>query len=378
MRWKIRASMRNLLLLSGCCCFVVLLVFSTKATVFNNVATSSLRGGGEGVNISVPLYFINMDEDSDRRAYMESVFGSVRSKDEERVKAIKTTEMNLLIKYFDPRSIPDAAKLRKDKHYETYRIWKALPGQLGNTLSHLRAVERAYESGHEYAVIMEDDAGDVSTHLWPSSNLSLYIRAANKLNSKWSAIRLQWNDYDWHIDKLRKEWHAVMTKWSRRVSQEQLEDITRHWRFTGSIPESLFNTLPLMQPWGRGWGNVCTLFSRRGMKRLLDFHRTYKGVSESDHSLWKCNPDFPCQADITFWQELGEDEVFITTPPLVTYRLAEVQTKAIRQGEVKKDHKTLHLQSVLNTLKWLMELQEYTRPGGGWKKIPGHKWVVFP
>eukprot|EP01054_Gregarina_sp_Poly1_P009028 Gregarina_sp_Poly_1__9027@NODE_550_length_7561_cov_218_532826_g435_i0_p3_GENE_NODE_550_length_7561_cov_218_532826_g435_i0NODE_550_length_7561_cov_218_532826_g435_i0_p3_ORF_typecomplete_len391_score56_36Glyco_transf_25/PF01755_17/5_1e17_NODE_550_length_7561_cov_218_532826_g435_i023183490 len=334
---------------------------------------------------SLPMYYINMKDDVERDSYMQTVFGS-RGTTLKRVPAVKTTDMEVLLQNLDPGDIPDRERLLREKHYETFRLFKALPGQIGNFISHMRAIKQAYDDGHELVLIAEDDVGDATLGLWPFADpIMLADLASHQFSNKWSAIRLQWNDYLWSVREKRQLWFSDMIRLEQKLGKQEMIKLGSSQMSTGSFP--FLPSLPLLTPLPQGWGNVCTLFNRRGLKKLLDLHlapnenlpvpRIRGAQNESLALLWRCSKEFACQADTTFWHELG-NESLATTPPWLTYRLAEVQTAAIRQGEVGKDHKKLHLNSVAGTMEWLMQLQEFFRPGGGSVNIPANlSWSVF-
>lgn len=77
----------------------------------------------------------------------------------------------------------------------------------------------------------------------------------------------------------------------------------------------------------------------------------------AEKRVWRCAKGLNCAADLTFWPELKS---YVATPPLVTYRQGEIQTKEIRYGEVKEsnDHRRLHVKNILASTLWALEARE--------------------
>lgn len=118
-------------------------------------------------NISYNLYYINLEKSLDRRIFMEKQFKE-NNISFVRIDAIDGN--NIKIKY----------KNRCTK--------KISNGELGCTLSHIKAIKTAYDNNCEIAVICEDDI-----------NFSLI----NKWNEKISDI-INMIKTDWHIIKLHE------------------------------------------------------------------------------------------------------------------------------------------------------------------------------
>jgi GR25 family glycosyltransferase involved in LPS biosynthesis len=86
-----------------------------------------------------PIYYINLDRAADRRAYLEEMFDKYQIKNVTRIQGV------------DGKNV--------DVEYKVIGYTKYSPGELGCSLSHIRAIKTAYENGDEIAVIIEDDCG---------------------------------------------------------------------------------------------------------------------------------------------------------------------------------------------------------------------------
>lgn len=106
---------------------------------------------------SLPVFYINMDKNVERREWMRGTFGHL---DLHRISATNGTDLMLVKSRLDPAALPDTLALLDTEYFETYKRLRALPGQLGNILSHLDAIDEADKSGAPYAITLEDDASD--------------------------------------------------------------------------------------------------------------------------------------------------------------------------------------------------------------------------
>lgn len=112
---------------------------------------------------NIHIYFINLEKSVDRRNHMVSQFAKFNINNYTRIDAVngydyKTNTGRLHIK--------DAPDLFFKTNYTGY-----LPGELGATLSHLKTIYMAYNTGHNNILILEDD---VSFNLMPFWNTNLH------------------------------------------------------------------------------------------------------------------------------------------------------------------------------------------------------------
>lgn len=93
----------------------------------------------------VPILYVNLERSRDRRNRMEDMFREFKLLDQcTRVEAFDGAQ---IVK--DPELLAQTVDLPPNHGMN--------PGEIGCTLSHLRAAEMILESGHEYALVMEDD-----------------------------------------------------------------------------------------------------------------------------------------------------------------------------------------------------------------------------
>lgn len=86
-----------------------------------------------------PIYYINLDRAKDRRAYLEEMFDKYQIKNVTRIPGV------------DGKNV--------DVDYQVIGYTKYSPGELGCTLSHIKAIKTAYQNNDQIAVIIEDDCG---------------------------------------------------------------------------------------------------------------------------------------------------------------------------------------------------------------------------
>lgn len=300
----------------------------------------------------VPVYYINMDGNVARDAYMRDVLRFCPEGNVRRVSATNGTDMKALVSRMALNSFPSEKALKAKEYFETMRLFKALPGQMGNLISHLDAVNAALDAGASHAVILEDDVGfDLVPH-WPAASLAGLISWADENEPGWKVIRLQWNDYWPRVEATHAKWRELLAS---RGSDKDVA-VPAALARSGMRQESATPQI-LAMPHTGGWGNVASLFSRAGMEELIAIHR-----DASQPARWRCNPEFPCAADLSFWQEMKH--VLVATPPLLTYRVSEQQTKEIRHGQLGNSHRKSHMESVARAVMWALEAQDIQRPGG--------------
>ena len=124
--------------------------------------------------ISCPVFYINLDKDKDRKEYMEVQFKKYEVVKAERVPAIYGKDLPNLKKQTD----------REPKFVNNYPDLS--PSELGCTLSHIKAIRKAKETGSEYSLILEDDANFDLLPYWNSS-LDDVVKNAPK---DWGIIQL--------------------------------------------------------------------------------------------------------------------------------------------------------------------------------------------
>lgn len=126
-----------------------------------------------GTSVDLPIFYINLDRSKARRAAMERQLERIKAPFYERVDAIDGGALargSLQLKGQGwAERLPEcpaalAALLGCDP-----RLRGDVPAELGCTLSHLKAVARAYEARKGTALILEDDADLTAEAIWPHS-----------------------------------------------------------------------------------------------------------------------------------------------------------------------------------------------------------------
>jgi GR25 family glycosyltransferase involved in LPS biosynthesis len=105
---------------------------------------------------NVPIFYINLERSSKRRARMEAMF------QEHNLDRITRVEA------FDGQKIMHNSELLEEivKLPSSHGL---SAGELGCSLSHLLAAEMILQSGHEYALVMEDDIHLTYVSAWKTS-----------------------------------------------------------------------------------------------------------------------------------------------------------------------------------------------------------------
>lgn len=125
--------------------------------------------------LDIPIYYINLKRSPDRNEYMQRQIKCHNVFPWTRIEAVDG-ENDLSVNYINLFKGTDTLN----------------NGEIGCTLSHLRAIETAYHDGVEYALILEDDASfDLVSH-WDKP-LSQYIA---EMTEPWATLQLYSNfDY---------------------------------------------------------------------------------------------------------------------------------------------------------------------------------------
>ena len=204
----------------------------------------------------IPVYYINMDRDKDRREYMESQLSSHFER-YHRISGVNGKKIKN--KYHD---VIDGVEFYNE--FENNSL-----SEIGCTLSHLLAIKTAYENGDEIACIMEDD---VYMNLLNLKDESLDEFVEN-ININWEILKL------FHLDstKLNKDFISI-----------------KKHNF------HLYKTLT--------FSTVCYLINRKGMEKMLSI------IGHNPFYLMKYMST-TCAADIILYDQV---ETYDIEPSLVT------------------------------------------------------------
>jgi len=200
--------------------------------------------------VDIPIYYINLNRSTDRNATMIQRFQTYGITDYTRVQGVDGSD--------DP-SVNYSAD---------FRFITITSGEIGCTLSHLRAIKMAYDRGLPYALIMEDDTSFDLVPLWDRP-LSAWVREAGR---------------NWRILQLYSNYNYA------------------------KIPKSKYQTLFSTQRNCRGC--VAYIINRDGMKAVLK--RAWDGTK------FIISKDYASsgEADIYVYSLAGYNQRYLTYPPL--------------------------------------------------------------
>jgi len=204
---------------------------------------------GVAGNIDIPLFYINLARSPERRQFMTEQFEFYQIKNYTRIEGV------------DGKNDPSI------KYKNGFTGLSA--GQIGCTLSHLRAIKSAYEQGLEAVLIIEDDTSlDYAPH-W-DRRLSTWLAEAPP---GWKVLQL-YSSYDY--TRLRKK-----TKYHR--------------------------------PRDDAWATVAYVINRAGMESLLA--KTWK------NGTFLLSPRVAARgmADYYIYYGSGAQDRYITNPPLFSH-----------------------------------------------------------
>lgn len=141
---------------------------ATMDALLARIQTRARARGARAGAIGLPVYFVNMDENADRRAQLEA-----------RLAELTPPVIGVRVRAVDGRQRFGSA------HVHSGFEWSS-PGELGCTLSHLAVAKRLVADGHAAALVLEDDAHLGLVPLWPVS-LAELVRA---LPPRWTTLQL--------------------------------------------------------------------------------------------------------------------------------------------------------------------------------------------
>jgi glycosyl transferase family 25 len=162
--------------------------------------------------LSYPTFYINLDRDKSRRDYIEKQL----------IKLAPTFQRVKGINGYD-------IKNEKIKYTNKYNL---SPGELGCTLSHLRAIKKAYKLGLDIAMICEDDISFVTNNLIEDLADIVFSAPVN-----WNILQLtttpenfddikKFHDIYEYTDKSiivpRKNYHSTVCYLINRIGMEKI------------------------------------------------------------------------------------------------------------------------------------------------------------
>ena len=114
--------------------------------------------------IDYPIYYINLDRSTDRKRKMEKQFNKYGVENTTRISAVDGKKLSIMKEGF----------VTGLGSYSNYFIMT--PRELGCTLSHIKAIKQAYDSGLETVLVLEDDVSLDLMPLWSVEKLSDLVK----------------------------------------------------------------------------------------------------------------------------------------------------------------------------------------------------------
>lgn len=186
-----------------------------------------------------PKYYINLDRSEDRRKNMENEIKEYKLQNIKRIKAFDGKEFNSI-------------KEGKIDGYSYYNNdTKRRKAELAISMSHLKAIKRAYEDGNKYALIMEDDIEMTLVPHWDKN-------------------------IDEIIEEIPKEAELILlSTWERNKNQ----DIVKAHNYQGK-------------------NGVAYIITYKGMKKLEKYYQNNKfDLTDFDNITW----DFGIMEKLNFY-----------------------------------------------------------------------------
>ena len=236
----------------------------------------------------IPVYYINMNKDIDRKQYMESQLS------------------NHFERYY---RIPGVnGKLIKNKNHDIVDGIKFINefkdnslGEIGCTLSHLLAIKTAYDNGEEIACIIEDDVYINLLNIQDES-LDDFVKSVNNNNLDWEILQL----YHFESNNLSKNFIKI-------------KDYTLHLHQKGKYP---FST-------------VSYIINRKGMEKILSI------MGNNPFYLMKYMSIY-CTSDYILYDQA---KTYTINPSVVIPNNTELDST------IHTNHTNKHLKSSFNILK---------------------------
>jgi len=143
-----------------------------------NLNDESIRAGSKYTDkIKMPVYYINLEKSTERNEFIQTQMKKYGIQGN-RIGGIYGKDL-----VFEK----DTIQLTDDKNIEFINTFtSASPGELGCTLSHIKAIYTAFRNNDEHALIIEDDASFVLYPHWP---VDLY-KIMSEAPKDWNIISL--------------------------------------------------------------------------------------------------------------------------------------------------------------------------------------------
>jgi len=183
--------------------FLIILIFvraievelTYEGTNFGN-PVYDCKGSALSAHLAnIPVYYINLDSAEKRNNQFRYLFACI-SHQLRRVTGVNGSDSEEVRKYLlnpDIRALPGVIDslpngtwdgLQYVPQVEEYR--EVFLGSLGCTLAHLKVALEIFKAGHEYALVLEDDASPELADLWYGT-VQGWIKS---IGPDWSALQL--------------------------------------------------------------------------------------------------------------------------------------------------------------------------------------------
>ncbi len=210
---------------------------------------------------NVPVYYINLDKSIERKKRILHEL-SLNFSNYNRISAVD----GRLLK-------PDYYKNKTDLfQFDLSDFVEATPGEIGCTLSHMKAIRKIHEDGCEFALVLEDDAGLKYRNLW-GLTINEIIKNAPK---DFEALKL----------------HGFPNKQNKNLN---LLSKGIKYRKIDNIPS-------------KEWSTAAIIWSKKGIENMMrffhnDFLRISIKDSESivaDYFIWRVNKSYEFTQPLIF------------------------------------------------------------------------------
>lgn len=286
----------------------------------------------------VGVYYMNLDRSPGRRDYTEQMFKKYLSETDYDFIRVAGVDMR------NTTSLRNALGLDPSQDVEDHIRSLCPKGSFGPTVTYFTAMARAYEDGHDIALIMEDDASFEFVPHWPKTirELAAEITAADP---DWEAVRLSYI-----AAPVLRGAHLVLQEWKSQYPNlpafqkwKNLAAMKRLRLHKGNVRTALAGPL---------YDTLSILWSRKGLRRLVSEHVVLNGkvpahvghpnpyIVKFDHKDFKKAES--CTIDI-YLNKVDLNQ-YIATPPYFTFRLAEgsLGQRGSGKDRVINDHSQIH------------------------------------
>ena len=236
----------SILILFSTAIFILCMYYSWKKVQNNNYHANYQQAvldiGFENSNMlnnlnNTPIYAINMKKSIDRRKNLKKQFDKFNIKNYKFINAIDgskiTTINNLQRKPAKNYTTVNKSKLLSYKAGDTlFKIKEpdyASNSEVGCTLSHLKAIETAYNDNLDKVIIVEDDIDLLPIKTW-NKTLDEFIETAPK---DWEAIYDGWNKdkhYNKNIDFIKYSISKPYGAWFYIINRKGMESVLNKFK----------------------------------------------------------------------------------------------------------------------------------------------------